>query len=226
VTLTVLFNPFIMQPPLSQTVATNGTVTLSVSVTNNATLPLGYRWRRNGVFLPNAFFTLNQYTSYLVITNVQAPLTNYAVTVTNLALPAGITTASAFLTILADSDGDGIPDQWENQFGLLQGDASDRDGDLDGDLMSNYDEYIAGTNPTNNLSYLKIDTLTLGGGATLTFGAISNRTYTLQFTEGVGTGQWSRLADVLARTNNRVETIVDPNYSTNRFYRVATPRVP
>ena len=85
---------------------------------------------------------------------------------------------------------------------------------------------MAGTNPTNSLSYLKIDTLTPGGGATLTFGAVSNRTYTIQYTEGVGTGQWSRLADVVARTNNRVETIFDPGYSTNRFYRVATPKVP
>jgi hypothetical protein len=31
---------------------------------------------------------------------------------------------------------------------------------------------------------------------------------------------------VLARPTNRVETIADPGYRSNRFYRVVTPRLP
>ena len=34
------------------------------------------------------------------------------------------------------------------------------------------------------------------------------------------------LADIVARTNNRVETFTDPAWTTNRFYRVAVPRQP
>ena len=46
-----------------------------------------------------------------------------------------------------DDDNDGMPDQWEIQYGLysLVDDAS---GDLDGDGVSNLNEYIAGANPT------------------------------------------------------------------------------
>ena len=37
---------------------------------------------------------------------------------------------------------------------------------------------------------------------------------------------WSGLADVTARPTNRVESLFDPDFTTNRFYRVATPRQP
>ena len=37
---------------------------------------------------------------------------------------------------------------------------------------------------------------------------------------------WQTLDGVPARTTNRVVTLIDPNYATNRFYRLATPQVP
>ncbi len=50
-----------------------------------------------------------------------------------------------------DSDGDGLPDWWELQYGLdpfsILGHEG-RDFDIDGDGLSNWDEYLAGTNPT------------------------------------------------------------------------------
>lgn len=45
-----------------------------------------------------------------------------------------------------DSDGDGIPDNYEHRLGLVIGD-DDRTIDTDGDGVWNSDEYIAGTNP-------------------------------------------------------------------------------
>ena len=57
------------QNPLGQTVMSGATVTLSV--TNTATLPIGYRWRRGGQFLAGAAFVLNERTSFL--TNAQMP---------------------------------------------------------------------------------------------------------------------------------------------------------
>ncbi len=47
--LTILIDPIIVVQPLSQSIPTGGTVTLSVTVTNTATLPVNFRWRRGSV---------------------------------------------------------------------------------------------------------------------------------------------------------------------------------
>ncbi len=47
----------------------------------------------------------------------------------------------------ADSDQDGMPDEFEVRFSLDESDASDASGDPDGDGYSNIEEYINGTDP-------------------------------------------------------------------------------
>lgn len=37
---------------------------------------------------------------------------------------------------------------------------------------------------------------------------------------------WIRIADILARTSNRTEVILDASDPSNAFYRVGTPRQP
>ena len=46
-----------------------------------------------------------------------------------------------------DQDGDGMPDAWETRYGLKLDDRTDADGDADGDLFSNLEEFQAKTNP-------------------------------------------------------------------------------
>jgi hypothetical protein len=46
-----------------------------------------------------------------------------------------------------EDDGDGMPDAWEQRFGLDPLSAADADADPDGDGLSNADEYRAGTRP-------------------------------------------------------------------------------
>ena len=48
-----------------------------------------------------------------------------------------------------DSDGDGMPDDWEASFGLDPADPSDATQDPDADGVSNVDEFTQGTEPTN-----------------------------------------------------------------------------
>ena len=88
--------------------------------------------------------------------------------------------------------------------------------------MSNWSEYIAGTDPTNAVSYLKVK---WGESiAALTFEAVSNRSYTVQFKDSLNALVWSRLSDVVARSSNWTVIINDPTATTNRFFRLATPR--
>lgn len=46
-----------------------------------------------------------------------------------------------------DTDGDGMPDWWEIQYGLIPN-VNDAAGDADGDGISNFSEYNSGSNPT------------------------------------------------------------------------------
>ncbi|MEK6777554.1 MAG: S8 family serine peptidase [bacterium] len=48
-----------------------------------------------------------------------------------------------------DSDGDGLPDSFENQYGLNPNDPKDADADPDGDGLTNLQEYEQGTDPKN-----------------------------------------------------------------------------
>lgn len=49
-----------------------------------------------------------------------------------------------------DNDNDGIPDDWERQYGFNPLNSSDAILDGDGDGISNYQEYYQGLNPTSN----------------------------------------------------------------------------
>ncbi|MDC0370923.1 HYR domain-containing protein, partial [Porticoccaceae bacterium] len=61
------------------------------------------------------------------------------------------TTGTASVTVIVlDTDNDGLPDFYEEQNGLDPNDASDAEGDLDGDGISNLDEYLDGTDPTKD----------------------------------------------------------------------------
>lgn len=49
----------------------------------------------------------------------------------------------------SDGDGDGMPDNWEDQYPLLDKTTNDAGGDLDSDGLINLDEYLNSTDPTN-----------------------------------------------------------------------------
>jgi hypothetical protein len=233
--LTPLIQPIVVQPPLSQTVVEGSDFSHSVEVIGNPT-PFGYSWRRalpSGTIISNYgnfrsnFITLNSTAAGLVLANgITSSNYELRLVIFNEAnLSPGVLVRFTN-TVVADFDRDGIPDTVENALGLSPTDPADGNGDLDGDGMSNRAEYIAGTDPADPASYLKITSLTAGGGATLTFGATSNKTYTIQYTERVGSGSWSKLKDVGAARTNRTETVFDPAFTTNRYYRIATPFVP
>ena len=230
--LLVLIEPVIVQRPVNQTIAEGSDFTMSVEVTGNPA-PFAYSWRRGssliatnfGDFRSN-FVTLNSTAAGLILpSNTPSRSFTMILVVNNQAnpSPAFNSPGVAFFTntVVADFDRDGIPDTVEISMGLSTTNAADAALDLDRDGLSNLAEYLAGTDPTNHLSYLRIDQ---GPGATtVQVAAVSNRTYTVQFTDDLNSGVWSRLIDIVARTHNRVESFTDPAWTTNRFYRVTTP---
>lgn len=218
--------PVIIQKPLSQSVVPGATVTLSVAITNTATLPIHYSWQRNQAPVPDGSAWLQSHIAFLTIPNAQPPFTNYTVWVTNTAGVANTVASPAILTFLTDSDGDGLPDVWESAHGLAPSNAADAQLDLDGDGLSNWQEYLAGTDPADPNSYLKIDSITADAVATLTFHARADKTYTIEFTDALPAASWTRLADLVAQPVDRDETVIDSDYHTNRFYRLVTPRQP
>jgi hypothetical protein len=56
-----------------------------------------------------------------------------------------------------DSDNDGIPDAWEKKYGLNPKDASDANGDLNGDGYSNIEKYFNGIDPTKKVDWTNSD---------------------------------------------------------------------
>jgi hypothetical protein len=56
-----------------------------------------------------------------------------------------------------DSDGDGMPDDWEKQHGLNPNEPSDAVKDFDGDGYTNIEEFINGTDPKKAVDYTRLE---------------------------------------------------------------------
>ncbi len=52
-----------------------------------------------------------------------------------------------------DTDMDGMPDSWEKKYGLNPNDASDANGDINGDGYTNIEKYINGINPKKKVNW-------------------------------------------------------------------------
>lgn len=52
-----------------------------------------------------------------------------------------------------DADSDGMPDSWEEKYGLDPNDPSDSNGDINGDGYTNIEKYINGIDPTKNIDW-------------------------------------------------------------------------
>jgi len=138
----------------------------------------------------------------------------------------GLISSVAAIIVLPDVDGDHIPDGWETQHGFNPTNSADALIDSDGDGMTAWQEYTAGTDPRDNTSYLKLEAARNGNGVTLSFNATSTKTYTVLSCERLGGNPWQRLADFAATPTNRVVTFSPPSGLSERYYRLATPQQP
>ncbi|HTI98440.1 MAG TPA: type VI secretion system tube protein TssD [Dongiaceae bacterium] len=129
-------------------------------------------------------------------------------------------------SVVADSDGDGIPDWWMMKyFGHVAGEAADNsmaNQDADHDGLSNAQEYIAGTDPTNPDSVLKVTKINAGNGlVNLTWSSVAGKTYTIYSASQVD-GPYSPMLAVPSAGDGVTSTnLAGSPY--NQFYRVGVP---
>ena len=120
-----------------------------------------------------------------------------------------------------DSDGDGLDDDWEiAYFNTLNRDGS---GDYDSDGQTDRHEFLAGTDPTNNGSVLRVITIARasGGPVTLLWSAVPGKLYSVQFKDDVTSSNWTTLAQNIRASSNAASTLDSTTSGIgNRFYRV------
>jgi hypothetical protein len=106
---------------------------------------------------------------------------------------------------------------------------NDANLDPDGDGFANLQEFLAGTDPQDASSYLKIEIVTPPGAANhaveLTFQAVAGKTYTVWFAGALTANPWNNLTNVPALPTTTFVTVQDSQAtnSTQRYYRLQTP---
>lgn len=121
--------------------------------------------------------------------------------------------------------GDGIPNGWKQQYGLDPLDSKLANKDSDGDGMSNLQEYLAGTDPTNAASFFGITAIAReGNDVRVTWTMGSGKTNSLQVTTSAGSGFSNNFTDLFIATDTvgSVTNYLDVGAAsqTQRFYRV------
>lgn len=133
------------------------------------------------------------------------------------------TTAFA-VNLWLDTDGDGMPDDWEAQYSFLSPTtAADAALDYDGDGLSNYAEYRAGTAPDDPLSYLRMTGIGGGGtnGVAVAWGSATNKLYTLQRATTLWPPGFTNIAEhILSTPPENVYLDVTATNIASLFYRV------
>jgi hypothetical protein len=194
--------PQILGQPQNQIVIPGASASFTVVVAD--TRGLSYQWFFNGGSI------LGATGDALLLTNVSTTDEgSYSVVLVN---GSGSTT-SALATLFIDVNANGIPDSWEFAYFHKLVSAT---GDEDGDGVSNLQEYLDGTNPTNALSALYRIGLGMDGGAVVIVPdqpAYTNGqtvTLTAVATNGVQFHAW--IGDVNTHSNT-----ISVVMNTNRF---------
>jgi len=123
---------------------------------------------------------------------------------------------------IVDNDANGLPDWWEQRFlGHLTGTAPGADDDHDG--ASNLAEWLAGTNPADAASGLRLNLQANVGSPApvITWPSVAGKVYRLERSTNLVTGFNSVVrSNILATPPLNTETDSAPVFGNSRFYRL------
>ena len=216
--------------------ATPGTATFAITLSAAAVRDVTVQWNTvNATAVAGTNFTAASGTLTIPAgsTNAQASVTliggalakpsaNFLLRLSN-ETNATIFRSNGKCTVTAlDTDGDGIPDYWENLYALNPNMPADAALDADGDGVSNLDEFLVGSNPNDAADPVRIiSTRTSGTDFFFTLRTIPGRTYRIEFTDPINPAAWQNFGPDI--TANSVATEVpDPGATAGhrtRFYR-------
>ena len=121
-----------------------------------------------------------------------------------------------------DSDGDGIPDEWEEANGLNPILTTDAAEDSDNDGLSNLAEYYAGTDPQDAASVFHLSARRLANGKIeLSFDATRDgQIVELQSTPALGQAGWEAVMEWATENAGLQQVEIDVSDSDAQFFRL------
>jgi sialate O-acetylesterase len=140
--------------------------------------------------------------------------------------PGGVSGYVVKSITLPSGIADGIPGSWRVQYfgnGLTLTADSELLADPDGDGMNNRAEYLAGTNPVDADSVLRVQSIAAENSSfTLTFPSITGKNYAIEKTATLGdASSWVVVRDAIPGTGGLIKLTDDsPLLTGSRFYRV------
>lgn len=221
------YAPEVISHPSSQNKLQNKSVVLSVTAGGGGNQI--YQWKREGINILNATLAT------LTITSVQlSDAGSYTVTVTNS--EGSVVSNTAILTVIPDSDGDGLSDADETN--IYHTDPNK--ADTDGDGLNDYDEiFVHLTNPLNQdtdgdgfldsyevltgkspLDSLDKPSLVAEARTAIEFSfpSASGKTYRIEGSPNLVT--WSTLEDRISGTGAGITRFYSTRDTPVRFFRI------